>query len=411
MSRFNTSTNHPLIPNSQEYMHESKFVSIHSEDRDVLRYPNSSEFEIELPQDYCNVSYIKLNNWTFPANYDTFSIERNNILMTFKITEPYNPGEHNISNPLLQIIFEALYYNIDNNYLIIIEQGFYNPEQMSNELTNKFNKSVTDYILSYIDSKDIPNKNDLIEQFSNLGGYNQFVIVYNSVGQKLWFGNKSSKFFLTNNDQTELTNTISTLQCSKDKLPEYSNWGLPSYLGLTRCPILSLPAIKNKYTGNLELPRFYYGDVFPGDNGYWLIPEPEYIGATVYYLETPLKINLMGDAYFYLDIVGLNNIDETSPYNVSPFTIHTNETNGIVNSSFAKISVPITPISQWFDNVSDSYKWYNPPAERIRKLKLRLRYHNGLSVKFGNFEYSIMLEFKLFRPQIQKKFNMYDPIN
>ena len=84
MSRFNTSSNHPIIPNSQEYVYEKKFVSIHSEDRDILKYPGASEFEIELPQDYCNVQAVKLNTWTFPANYNTFSLVQNNISLSFK---------------------------------------------------------------------------------------------------------------------------------------------------------------------------------------------------------------------------------------------------------------------------------------------------------------------------------------
>ena len=409
MSRYNTSTNHPIIPNSQEYMAESKFVSIHSEDRDVLRYPNSNEFEIELPQDYCNVQSIRLSTWTFPANYDTFSAERNNILMTFKITDPYNPGEHGVFNPLLQIIFEALYYNKENPYVLIIERGFYLPDQMANELTNKFNQTVNEYILSYISSQDIPNKTDLINEFIATGGYTQFVIAYNLVSQKLWFGNKSSQFTLTNNEQSNLTSTLNTLQCSKDRLPEYANWGLPSYLGLTKCPSIGLPALKNKYTGLIDLPKFSYVNSSYSTGEYWLVPDQEYVGTNVYYLEAPLKINLMGDAYFYMEIFGMNNLDETSPYAISPFTLHTNETNGVVNSAFAKIAVPTTPISQWFDNTIDSYKWYNPPAERIRKLKIKLRYHNGILVNFGNFEYTFTLQFNLFRPQIQKKYNMYIP--
>ena len=46
---FNTQTSHPLIPNSQQYQFEQQYISIHSEDRNILKYPNSSEFEIELP--------------------------------------------------------------------------------------------------------------------------------------------------------------------------------------------------------------------------------------------------------------------------------------------------------------------------------------------------------------------------
>ena len=45
---FNTNTSHPLIPNSQEYIYYKKYVSVHSEDRNMLKYPESSDFEFEL---------------------------------------------------------------------------------------------------------------------------------------------------------------------------------------------------------------------------------------------------------------------------------------------------------------------------------------------------------------------------
>ena len=48
---YDVTTNHPLIPSSQEYLHYKKYVSIHSEDRDILKHPNSNQFEIELPED------------------------------------------------------------------------------------------------------------------------------------------------------------------------------------------------------------------------------------------------------------------------------------------------------------------------------------------------------------------------
>jgi hypothetical protein len=140
------------------------------------------------------------------------------------------------------------------------------------------------------------------------------------------------------------------------------------------------------------------------------LPVSDLPGANSYFIKAELKINLMGPAYFYMEIHNMNNIDETAPYNVSQFTTHTNETNGIVNSAFAKIAIPTTPLSQWFDDNIDSYMLYNPPAERLsRTIKIRLRYHNGLLVNFGNFEYSIMLELCILLPQNKKKTEVYIP--
>ena len=68
---------YPLITNSNDYMYIKKYVSIHSEDRDMKKYPNSALFTIEMPQDYVNVVTIKLESWSFPSNYSVFSILRN----------------------------------------------------------------------------------------------------------------------------------------------------------------------------------------------------------------------------------------------------------------------------------------------------------------------------------------------
>lgn len=392
---FNVNQTHPLIPNSQNYTFYKKYVSIHSEDRDFIKYPSSSSFEIELPEDYLNVSTVRLVDWTFPANYSTFSPLSSNTTMTFIINEPYNPGEHEYNNSLQSAIFDALYNYKGSHYKLLIEEGFYNPDQMATELTNKFNEAVNIVIKKYFTDNGYT---DLLDQFVSSGGYTQFVIVYNTVNQRMWFGNKSSGFILTNSTSVIKDYLTDSTKCVLPQLPDFSNWGLPGYLGLDRCdtPSVSIPDF---------VPRFYYGDVFPGDNGYWLLPDLP--TAQVYFLDATYKINLFGVSYIYMEIDGLNCIDETSPYNISTFTLTTNKTNGVVNSAFAKLAVPTTPMSQWFDRESLPYKLYLPPAERIRKLKIKLRYHNGQLVNFGVFNYSFTLEFALYSPQQLREYKLF----
>lgn len=415
MSSFNLFNNHPIIPNANQYFYEKKYISIHSEDRDIIKYPNSSEFEIELPQDYLNVASARLYSWSFPANYNVFSVFNFNVALTFKFVKLYNPGSIPISEPIAEAIFAALYEKLDKEYVIIIEPGFYNPDQMVTELTNKMNEVITATVDDYIALNPLPIG-------SNFVSYDRFKVVYNSVTQKIWFGNNADQFILTNDSSEYLKIDYIDASClRKNVLPDTSNWGLPAYLGFTRCPVTALSAdeviqetidytndssIINTSLIYQKVPRFYYGDAVPGsgDNGYWLLPVLQ--GAEVYFLQAPLKINFMGPAYLYLQIDGLNCIDETSPYNLSKFTAHTNETNGIVNSSFAKIAIPATPIQQWFDDDSGPYKYFNPPAERIRKLKIKLRYHNGQNVDFASFNYSFMIEFNLLTPQQERSYSI-----
>lgn len=199
-------------------------------------------------------------------------------------------------------------------------------------------------------------------------------------------------------------------------LPEWENFGLPSFLGFTRCNaiarnvdeyITDSPGQVDIATRNGELiPRFYYGDAEPGsgDAGFWLVPSLP--GATVYFLQAPLKIAFMGPAYIFMEVEGMNFIDETMPYNLSFYTATNSNNNGIVNSSFAKIPVPTTPLSQWFDNDMGPYKYWNPPAERISKIKVRFRYHNNTVVEFGQFEFSFMLELNLLKPQQERSYSI-----
>jgi hypothetical protein len=417
---FNTNTSHPLIQSSQEYIYYKKYVSIHSEDRDILKYPNPAEFEIELPEDLLNVVSLRLVSWSFPANYNTFSFNTSNITMTFKINNPYNPNAYNVEGILIQKTFECLFLSQTDEYLIIIEEGFYNPLQMATELTNKFNNAVTIKLKNYFNEKASDSSLTADEQAEYTeakslllaaGGYTNFSIVYNNVSQKIWFGNTCDGFTLTNETQAIKNILTENLYCgAKSHLADFSNWGLPGNLGLSRCNIESISGSIISDTTNVAyyddtyiVPRFYYGNVAYGDDGYWLLPNLDLSGSEVHWIEGTYKVNLMGPAYMYMELEGQNCIDETSPYNVSEFTLKSNETNGIVNSAFAKISIPTTPLSQWFDRDSLPYKFYNPPAERMRKFKFKFRYHNGELANFGVFNYSFVIEFTLQTPQILRK--------
>ena len=392
----NVFNNHQLIRNSNQYFIEKKYISISSEDRDILKYPNSSEFEIFLPQEYLNVASARLHSWSFPSNYNVFSVSYFNITIVFKMDKLYNPGENSFSDILTEGIFAALYYHGDKDIITDIETGFYNPEQMAIELTNKFNAAVTNIIDEFFANPSEwrgVDYNPAKTLFESSGGYNRFKIVYNSVSQKLWFGNNADQFTLNNSSSAYITRLIVNSNCNrKNKLPEWSNWGLPSYLGFTRCntkaytvkEYLELDTRDGDLFTNLQnsgsVPRFFYGDaiVGSGDAGFWLLPTLP--GAEVYYLQAPLKISFMGPAYIYMEIEGWNFIDETTPYNLNLYTTTHNQNNGIVNSAFAKIPVPTTPISQWFDNDMGPYKYWNPPAASISKIKVKFRYHNNTIV-------------------------------
>ena len=108
--------------------------------------------EPALFSDLIKVYSLKLIDWTFPANYNTFSKANQNVTMVFKIDRPYNPNENSVDNSLASAIFEALYLTT-SNLIFSIEDGFYNPSQLATTLTNKFNEAVSNKILSYFETQ------------------------------------------------------------------------------------------------------------------------------------------------------------------------------------------------------------------------------------------------------------------
>ena len=391
MSRFNASTSHPLIPNAQQYMFEQKYVSIHSEDRDIVKFPNSSEFEIELPQDYCNVQGVKLASWSVPSNYNTFSASQFNVTMTFYLTSVILSPTF-ASNLVLQTnILNGLTANLKNSYTIIISDGFYEPFLIANEVMNRMNDTVTSYLITYLNGI---GRDDLAQQLLSVGGYTDFVVTYNVVKANLWFGNLSSEFLFPNVEQNVFLRNASL---GKQQYPVYSNWGLGAYLGFNKnSPVKSVesPASAiNLSSYEYTYPRFFYSDSNRSDAGYWLTNGKAYGSTPVFYLEAPFKLNIMGNSHIYMEVDLLN----------------TNESCGIVNSAFAKIPICSVPLSQIYENDCEGFKLYNPPAERISKLKFKFRYHNGLLVDFGKYNYTFTLEFTIYRPQSQKNTHMFIP--
>ena len=422
MSRFNTSQNHPLIPNSQYYESSVKHVTIYSQDINRSKFPSASNFEIELPQDYTNVQSVKLISYVFPSNFYTFSYYYNNIFLSFKINKPFNPGEYNISNTLLEAIFRALYANIENEYIAVITEGYYTQQQMANELTNQMNTTVTNYISSYMKNDPVAIANNDLSTFLSNGGYTQFIIVYNQVSQKFTFGNKSSGFILTNNSPvySNTSQVASITNCITPKLNSFLEYGLPAYLGFFQCNVESLAVPTYP---SIELPRLTYiveePLATPPVTGYWLVPDPEYVSPDninfptyVYTIQAPSKTNLSGPTDILMSIQELNNIDETIPYQNNEYTRTTNVTNGIVNSCYAKIQITSQPPSTLYTLYSEGnfpIRVFDPPIERIRRLSIKFQFHNGVLVPFDNSSFSFTLEFCMFKPVIYRTLNVKEP--
>jgi len=358
----NVYTEHPLIERQQSYVLERKLVTIHSEDRDVCAWPSSSLFEITLPQQLTNVQSIRLIESNFPSVNNVFTNANQNTKMTFYLT------------------------TTGNTYTITIDEGFYSPNQLANELTNKMNQAVSSI-------------------------YNEFVVIYHEVNQKIWFGNKSETFKLIfNASQDYSTGTGSgsgTYENCKVLPPNElsacmsTKWGLPYYLGFNReeysNPIPTTDDLNYEYKKATDVDYTWLQVTGSG---------------TGHYIVAPNVISIFGETAFYMDLFKYNDMDELMPYPRRTNANADNSYGGRVNNAFAKIPILGIPVSQYFDSrnsMLQNMSQFFPPLERLSKIKIRLRYHDGRLVDFSNCDFNFTLEFDLYRDEMARDIRLRIP--
>jgi hypothetical protein len=353
----NTNTSHPLIPNSQEYIVYKKYVSIHSEDIDTSKYTTSC-FEIELPQDYLNVLSVKLANINLPANsIYNFSQALGNTTIYFDISL----NGMNVS--LSAICFPDGAYSVQNIVNTTIST-----------ITQAMNTAVSNYLGSVYNKFNIYTK------------LNQFGIINNDKDSP------ANSFTLKNiiqNTQFPIQNTCTNLLgCNNGYYPSFTGslYYAIGYTGNETSSVIDPTGNYNAVTTNPPI------DPFNND-----IPLCNYDTYN----------------YIYMEIDGLNNLDEYPPYTDNQYNMVNSGNSGIVNSSFAKIEISTALNILYPPFTKDplyNYKYFNPPAERIRKLKIKFRYNNNVLVNFNGGSYNFLLEFTLYENQIQRKNNLSRPV-
>lgn len=355
---FNTNTEHPLIARQQTYMLDRKVVSISSEDRDQCQWRNRAHFEITLPQQLLNVETIRLVECNFPSNNYTFKNNYFNTKFLFSVGTSGTPIE------------------------LTITEGFYTPRQLANELTNKLNF---------------------------YSGTTNFIVVYNEVTQKLQFGNKADAFELLfdavieydvkcsqGGSQYWLSNASS--KGATAPLCQDGKWGLPYYLGFEKQKYTSLPQSNSSF---LNLTYLNIIDT----SYYWL-------GLSGgHFINAPNKINVIGETNFYMELDKCNQADELKAYPHNTNGLTNNTYNGMVNSFFAKIPILGCPNTQYFDSrngLIQNLTTFFPPLERLSKIKVKFRYHDGTLVDFSN-DFSFTLAFDCYRDEMARTLSLRTP--
>ena len=100
-----------------------------------------------------------------------------------------------------------------------------------------------------------------------------------------------------------------------------------------------------------------------------------------------------GQTHVYIEMDNFNCIDELEPYPVNTNAKKYNRFGGRKDGSFA--IVPIAPPGSGpyaSTGVAISVPYFNPPVEKVSKLKFKFRYHNGELVDFLDKELHLTFE-------------------
>ena len=359
-------------PRENNFVLERKLVTIHSEDRDIKKWPHSNHFEVQLPDAYQNIHSMRLVDIIIPINYYTFSNDSQNTKFSFKVI-PKNAAD-------------AFYTNLvsvsNESFQVQIQEGFYEPNELANELKHRMNQAVT------------------AKHHTNGGSetYDKFDVFYDKVAQKFWFGNTQDDFTLTFDEQINY-------DLSNNKQPNvwnhYTKWGLPSYLGFE----------KKTYTTTSDMSGVDFTYMLNDSPWEWI--EPATQGMPVYYTKAPKTMNIVGEKIIYMEIEKYSSYDELEPYSQAttdlykrgaPYKTGQNDFGTKVNSSFAKIPVTTLPHGETYESRNgflQNVTIFDPPLERISKLKFLFRYHDGRLVDFQDNPINFTLELHKLRNEIQ----------
>ena len=390
MSQFDTFTSHPLIPNDNNYTLSRKLVSIHSEDRDIAKWPFSNTFSVKLPQSVINCQTMRLSMAQFPSRVFNISNEYQNTKLILKIVGP------------------------QSEITITIPDGFYTPINLAKALQN------------------------VIKSASGLN----VTVHYNETENRFGFCSNVNFVILAG------VKPVYTVKQGgqSDAFDGYANWGLPFLLGFDKSSTpneVTAEPVPYSATGGQDLrdesldnPVVATGFVIIAPNCSRLVND------RVIYMEVD-KYNSLDEIYPYAD---------TSDYKVYPnnpsvnpsaygecsgepikldglvprrarattktFSARdcrrglyqvTNKQTGHPQAAFAKIPISTTDNFITAPNSFSAATYFNPPAERISELTFRFRRHDGRLVDFKSVPFNFTIEFYCLQPEQEKKLNVSVP--
>lgn len=370
---------HILIPREDTYVLDRRIISFHSCDRDISKWPYSNHFEIMLPEVLKNVQSLRLETINIPNTQYVFSNSNQNTKLSFSLKKYSSTNTE----------FET----------ICINEGTYTPEELAIEIESKMG--------------------------------NGFSCKYNKVSGTFWFGNNKSSFTLRFDVKHDYG---ASCRNEPNIFNQSCKWGLPAYLGYKKTIYQSTQVDTNDYgiikspsgvrfsydsTNWLNTNSYYVNVINPSTvddlndldgmigrwgtsyNNYCYKNEPKTKIENIDVWKQNAKIDIIdirGEEIIYMEVEKYNTIDEIAPYSCKTNNLVNNDYHGKVNSAFAKIPIRTKRFTsendsstQFIMNVSQ----YEPPIEKISKLKFKFRYHDGRLVDFKSMSLSFSIGFSI----------------
>ena len=127
----------------------------------------------------------------------------------------------------------------------------------------------------------------------------------------------------------------------------------------------------------------------------------------VYYISAPYTIKIMGERTIYMEVDKYNSYDELMPFSEHTSNMYNNDYNGRVDVAFAKIPITAMPNGLTWESrngLLQNITVFDPPLERVQKLKFKFRYHDGRLVDFQDFPFDFTIEFNRLKNEIEKHY-------
>jgi hypothetical protein len=314
--------------------YSTRMVTIHTEDRDLLKYPFENAFEVVLPTVLKNVLSVELVDIALPTFFYNVSDYLQNTKLWFSVPDYFaEPVE------------------------IAVPSGCYTPVDLCAALAMQLNAATTKRLYA------------LGVYVSPLTAYSLFSTSYNAIKRKFAFHNTQDGFVLWFDKESVYEQSQHHVNVNCWKM--LRNWGLGYTLGF----------YKRAYEAVIAMP--------PTGTSLNANPDDISLGLTI----VSAKIaELDVGRTIYMEVDAFNWIDEITPFSIATTDFYNGDFNGSVNNAFAKLA--LSAVSGCYVPVKKFKRVLPHAVEKVGRLKFKFRYHNGVPVDFKHQAFDFSLKFE-----------------